>query len=315
MVLLDIKLYYNDKIFDAHTHIIGEELIGLFVKAAEKFNITRTLAIIHDHSDLIYAKQHYPNRFVFAKYFSGAMVLTANPDDVVREVNILREQGYSAAKTHFAPFWIHRISEVPDEHQIDCTRFDYFFNAVGDIDVPIIIHVSDPDTYYATRYTDKCLYGTKEQHIQQFSRRLERNPDLRVQAAHFAAQPEIHRLDNLAKMLKQHKNLYIDTSSARWMARELGKDSKKAREFFIKFEDRILFATDCVTRTSEVNYYEGRYFTLRTLLETDIENYPLPFEDQDTAAIGGTFINGLNLPESVLEKIYWNNGAKLYQLE
>ncbi|UCE10110.1 MAG: amidohydrolase family protein, partial [Candidatus Thorarchaeota archaeon] len=239
-------------------------------------------------------------------------LLTQEPDYVVREVKNLRNQGYSVAKAHFAPFWLQRIARVPEERQIDCERFDVFFDALTDEDIPLIVHVSDPDTYYSTRYTDSHLYGTKDQHVQEFENRLARNSKLSIQAAHLAAQPEPERLANLERMLKDHTNLLLDTSSARWMARELGRDPEKSRGFFMRNSDRILFATDCVTRTEDKSYYDGRHLALRLLLETELEHVPLPFSDPDTASVGGTFFSGLGLPDSALQRIYWENAAKLF---
>ena len=65
-----------------------------------------------------------------------------------------------------------------------------------------IIHIGDPDTYFATRYSDVESYGTKEEHIEALELRLQRSPKLNLQVAHFAAQPEPHRLDNLDRMPK-----------------------------------------------------------------------------------------------------------------
>jgi hypothetical protein len=50
----------------------------------------------------------------------------------------------------------------------------------------------------------------------------------------------------------------------------------------------------------------------RILWETKNVNVPLPFEDADTKNSGGTFINGLDLPASVLRKLYWQNAVKTY---
>ncbi|MHA1615349.1 MAG: hypothetical protein ACTSYJ_10930, partial [Candidatus Thorarchaeota archaeon] len=57
---------------------------------------------------------------------------------------------------------------------------------------------------------------------------------------------------------------------------------------------------------------EGRYLALRLLFETDVRNVPLPFVDADTVNTGGTHINGLNLPKSVLDKIYWKNATRFF---
>jgi hypothetical protein len=99
------------------------------------------------------------------------------------------------------------------------------------------------------------------------------------------------------------------------MVRELCKDPERAREFFIRYSDRIHFGTDCVAFNPDWSYYEGRHRSLRLLFESDIRNEPLPFADADTADTGGTFINGLELPRDVLERIYWQNAMSFYELE
>jgi predicted TIM-barrel fold metal-dependent hydrolase len=306
------ELCYDGSLFDAHTHIIGTDLTDLIVEVAVEYGVERSLAIIHDHEDLGLAEKEYPGRFTFAKYFSGAALLTQEPRLVVEEVKNLKEQGYSVAKAHFAPFWLHRVARVPEERQIDCERFDVFFDALSDEDIPLIVHVSDPDTYYRTRYTDSLLYGTKDEHIQEFENRLSRNTSIRIQAAHLAAQPEPNRLKNLDRMLQSHRNLSLDTSSARWMARELGREPQEARAFIVRNSDRILFATDCVTRTEDRSYYDGRHLALRLLFETDLVDVPLPFSDPDTVSTGGTSFSGLGLPDSVLNKIYWDNAVRFF---
>ena len=67
------------------------------------------------------------------------------------------------------------------------------------------------------------------------------------------------------------------------------------------------FGTDCVAFTPELDYYMGRHLALRLLFETDVSSEPLPFTDNDTINSGGTHINGLHLPESILDRIYWKN--------
>jgi hypothetical protein len=132
------------------------------------------------------------------------------------------------------------------------------------------------------------------------------------QIPHFAAQPEIHRLPELTRWMEEYPNFVVDTASSRWMARELSKDTVKAREFILKYSDRILFGTDLFARGREREYFTGRYDAQRILWETSERNTPLPFPDADTEDIGGTFINGLDLPPSVLRKLYWENACQLY---
>ena len=60
------------------------------------------------------------------------------------------------------------------------------------------------------------------------------------------------------------------------------------------------------------DYFAARYHAQRLLWETKARGKPLPFEDADTKDSGGTFINGLNLPLSVLRKLYWENAIRIY---
>jgi predicted TIM-barrel fold metal-dependent hydrolase len=108
-------------------------------------------------------------------------------------------------------------------------------------------------------------------------------------------------------------NIVVDTASSRWMARELSKSIKKARRFITKYSDRIIFGTDISSSKAEHDYFSGRYIAQRILWDTGERNIPLPFPDADTEDIGGTFINGLDLPLSVLEKLYWENANRFYK--
>ena len=206
-----------------------------------------------------------------------------------------------------------RADVGPDELRMDEDEMARFLGAIKDEGVPFILHLSDPDTYYASKYTDKSHYSTKERDLQELEGVLKRHSDLKFQIAHFAAQPEIHRLRNLSRWFDTYKNFNIDTSSARWVSRELSKDPKTAREFIIKYQDRFHFGTDCVSHTDDRSYYDGRHLTLRLLFETDVSHVPLPFTDTDTINSGGTWINGLDLPDSVLRKIYWENANRFYE--
>ena len=96
------------------------------------------------------------------------------------------------------------------------------------------------------------------------------------------------------------------------MARELSKDTEKAREFMLRCSDRVLFGTDVSSSEKDRDYFSGRYVAQRILWETSERDTPLPFPDADTKDTGGTLINGLNLPQAVLKKLYWENAKRLY---
>ena len=186
------------------------------------------------------------------------------------------------------------------------------FQELEDKEIPFLLHVSDPDTYYASQYRDSEKYGTKNRHLEELEDILSRHPKLRFQIPHFGAQPEITRLPKLTHWMKEYPNLMLDTASSRWMARELSKDAVKAREFLLRFADRIMFGTDIFSDKEDRDFYAGRYDAQRILWETSERNIPLPFPDDDTKDTGGTFINGLDLPLPILRKLYWENANRLY---
>ncbi|MBD3407750.1 MAG: amidohydrolase family protein [Candidatus Lokiarchaeota archaeon] len=306
------ELRYQGPIFDAHSHVADEQALDLYVKIANRYNVEQSLLIVHG-SDISAYQKKYPDRFIYAKYFSGWILFSDDFDQTVSEIYTLREDGYGMAKMHFAPFWGDRL-DIDLVPTVDDERFDIFFDTLAKENIPVVIHIGDPDTYFTQRYSDERVYGTKEDHIQEFENRLRKSPEVTFQVAHFLAQPEIHRQENLSRMLETYPNLNIDTGSARWMVRELGKDVERSRNLIIEYQDRILFGIDCVARTMDESYYDGRFWSERMLFETDVRDAPLPFVDKDTVHLGGTYINGLDLPTTVLEKIYWQNAHRLHDL-
>jgi hypothetical protein len=306
------ELTFEEPIFDAHIHVVDEESLHMLVGIGENFGVKKSLLICHSLGAKRYAEETFPDRFIFAKYFSGSMRFGGGLDTILKEISTLREEGYHMAKMQSAPVMRGRASASLEELRMDDDDMARMFDAMKDEDIPFLLHLSDPDTYYASRYTDTSIYSSKERDLSELEGVIDRHSSMKLQIAHFASQSEIHRLDNLARWFDTYPNFSIDTSSARWVSRELSKDPKRAREFIIKYQDRIMFGTDCVTWGPDREYYVGRYLALRLLLETDVRQRPLPFTDSDTVNSGGTFINGLNLPNNVLRKIYWQNVNDFY---
>ena len=303
---------YNGPIFDAHTHIGAIDEIEAMIKIEEKYGVKRQLGIVHDVDGFEAAKERYGERFVFAKYLSLKDIAQFNVGPVLAQIETLLDEGYKVAKTWFGPRW-RDWHTVAEGFRVDHPKLSPIYEALVEHDIPFIIHIGDPDTYYGNQYKDSEKYGTKEGHLMELENLLGRYPGLRFQIPHFAAQPEISRLPHLEEWMEKYPNFVMDTASSRWMARELSKDTEKSREFIIRYQDRVLFGTDLFARKSDdLPYYDGRYVAQRILWETDMRGTPLPFNDADTEKTGGTYINGLDLPDRVLKKLYWDNANKFY---
>ena len=303
---------YKGPIFDAHTHIGTLEDNTRMLEMEKTYGVEKQVGIVHDADGFNATKEAYPDKFVFAKYLSLKDIAQYNVEPVLEQIESLKEEGYSIAKTWFGPRW-RDWHTVIDGFRVDHPKLSPIYKMLEDLDIPFIIHIGDPDTYYANQYKDSAKYGTKKAHLEELENLIAGYPNLRFQIPHFAAQPEIHRLPHLREWMEKYPNFVIDTASSRWMARELSKDIEKASEFITTYSDRVLFGTDLFARKSDdMDYCSGRYIAQRILFETSERHTPLPFPDADTEATGGTFINGLELSDNVLHKLYWENANNLY---
>ncbi len=303
---------YTGPVFDAHTHISTIDKISEMIAIEDEYGIEKQIGIVHDEEGFKASKEQYPDRFVYAKYLSLRDIAQYKVEPVLDQISSLLDEGFSLAKTWFGPRWRDWIENVPKDFRINHPKLDPIFQTLEDAEIPLIIHVSDPDTYYENQYHDSAKYGLKEDHLQELEDVLTRHPKLKAQVPHLGAQPEIHRLPNLSRWLDSFPNVVLDTASSRWMARELSHNVDQARDFMLKYSDRVLFGTDVFSGRGDHDYYSGRYVAQRILWETDERHTPLPIPDADTENSGGTFINGLDLPLKVLKKLYWDNAIRLY---
>ncbi|MGV9170054.1 MAG: amidohydrolase family protein [Promethearchaeia archaeon] len=309
---MEQKLAYQGPIFDAHLHMVNQEGLRTLTSVENEFGIDMGLLIVHGNENKKHVCERYPRKYVLAKYFSGTLPAREGFEYIASGIRDMSGGGYHVAKMQSAPKVRNRVESDLDTLRLDLGRADPMFDALAETDTPFVLHLSDPDTYYSSHYSDKTKYRTKEEDLKELEEVIRKHPNVQFQIAHFAAQPEIHRLENLARWFDTYSNFYVDTGSARWMVRELGKDVEKTRSFLEHYSDRILFGTDCVARDNNRDYFEGRHLSLRLLLESDVRNMPLPFPDSDTADSGGTYINGLSLSKATLKDIYWNNAHRLY---
>ncbi|MHA1727715.1 MAG: amidohydrolase family protein [Promethearchaeota archaeon] len=316
----NLPLKYKGPKFDAHVHLGSMEGIDSLIKYREEFNIKKSVGIVwgDNYEELM---NKFPNKFVLAKYFRNRALFDVNSDlnlltDAIEKIH---EQGYPIVKFWFGPRWRdyveNQLKIKARNVRLSDEFFDAIFSKIEDLGLILLIHVSDPDQWYEKVYQPVSRYGTKKEHLEDFCKVLSTHPKLKVLNAHFGAQPEPENLKNLATWFDRFPNLYVDTSSARWMAREFGREPEKTRKFFIKYSNRILFGSDIVQDRSKPisEYYVTRYLTFQALFESLVRNLPLPFPDPENN--NNTVINGLDLPIKVLKMIYWENAQRLFDFK
>lgn len=194
----------------------------------------------------------------------------------------------------------------------------------------IMVHVADPDNWFAKKYNNPEKYGTKSFQYLGLERMLDRFSCPWI-AAHMGGWPE--NLAFLDGLLSRHPNLHLDTSAMRWIVRELSKHpTGEVSGFLIKWRGRIIFGSDIVTSDDHTRLdkqskstkadqasspegafvlYASRYWALRTLFETSHEgdaNIADPdlamMEPERFTAMSSPPLRGLALPRELLSTIY-----------
>ncbi|HZR56152.1 MAG TPA: amidohydrolase family protein [Terriglobales bacterium] len=195
---------------------------------------------------------------------------------------------------------------------VDDPRLDPVWEECGRLGIPVSIHVTDPEAFFhavdntneryeeLTEHPDWGFYGpqfpTKESILAARDRVFARHPHTTFVALHMANWPE--NLDYVASVLDTYPNVMVEFGARE---AELGRQPKHSREFFLKYQDRIMFGTD--NQVSE-EMYRNHFRWLETGDEYfDYWGYP---------GQGRWKIYGMELPDEVLEKIYHSNAERLF---
>ncbi|WP_400071542.1 amidohydrolase family protein [Zobellia russellii] len=199
-------------------------------------------------------------------------------------------------------------SEAPELH-IDDPRLQPLLKRCGELDMPISVHVADPYWMYLpmnekndglmNAYTwkvDSSQEGilSHKELLTTLSNAVKNNRGTTFIACHLANTS--HDLSILGKLLDEHPNLYADIS-ARYA--EVATVPRRTKSFFEKYQDRLLYGTDM---GMDASMYQT---TFRILETTDEHFYAWDLFSYHWA------LNGLDLDDAVLKKIYHENGQKI----
>jgi predicted TIM-barrel fold metal-dependent hydrolase len=177
----------------------------------------------------------------------------------------------------------------------------------------VMVHVSDPDRWFATVYTDVAKYGSKADQYVPLRRMLEEFPMVPWIGAHLGGDPE--HPDLLEALLDRYPHLHFDTSATKWQVREVSPRREAFRQLIERHPTRFLFGSDLVTRHHLVReHYVSRYWCQRTLWESEWSG-PSPIADPDHEPTGTTpTLAGVGLTGPVLQAVYHDNAARILGL-
>ena len=203
---------------------------------------------------------------------------------------------------------------------VDDPRLDPLWAMAAKTDTVVIVHVADPIAFFdqfdehnerweeLSAHPDWHFWPPRseagdegfpgfDEIIDQFERVVARHPDTTFIGAHVGCASE--DLARVSGMLDRYPNLNVDISAR---ISELGRQPYTAREFFLKYSDRILFGTD-------FGYDPKMYRIFFRFLETFDESFDYDLGDYPLQ--GRWQIHGIGLPDDVLKQVYADNARRI----
>lgn len=326
-------------VVDVHVHCRlkmrqSPEVVDEFVRLMDAQNIAVCVSLdgglgekFEEHKQFL--QQRYPNRFViFANIDwigNGTREEPATWDchrpDFGRRMALAladaKERGAAGLKIHKMLGLYYRN---PDGSYmaVDDPRWDPIWEACGELGLPVIIHTADPVAFFEpidatnerweelNRHPDWSFAGGPpnnydgpghDELLEARNRVIARHQKTTFIGAHVANYPE-----NLAKVgewLDAYPNLVVEIAAR---IAELGRQPRSARKFFLKYQDRIMFGTDGPRPA-------GRLHPHWRMLETDHEYFT--YAEGQYPPQGIWNIYGLDLPDEVLRKVYFENAERV----
>ena len=210
--------------------------------------------------------------------------------------------------------------------KIDDPRFDPMWEACGQLNMPVAIHISDPVAFFTptdrfnerfeelNNHPDWSFYDhdfpSNAELLAARNRVMERHPKTIFVTLHFGNFSE--NLQNVAENLDRYPNMYVDMAAR---IGELGRQPYTSKKFFDKYQDRILFATDATPHGDEFPqqvFNDKLYEIYYRFLETDDEYFD--YAPAKVPPQGRWQIYGIQLPDAILQKVYHDNAARLLRI-
>lgn len=186
---------------------------------------------------------------------------------------------------------------------------DAVWAKAGELGIPVIIHSADPQQFWQAMDANNERWLELKTHPNR--KRGADNPApfeqiIAEQHDIFAKHPETtfinahmgwmaNDLDAASAHLEQYPNVNFGIGA---VIAEFGRQPRRAKEFFEKYQDRVLFGKDA--------YNKEEYYTYFRVLETEDEYFPYY---KKYHAFWSMY--GLGLSDEVLKKLYYKNALRI----
>lgn len=254
-------------------------------------------------------KGHHPKRFiVFTNINFNGVGQAGWTENAVKQLEEDVKNGANGLKI-FKNLGLSAKDNTGKRVAVDDPRLDAIWKKCGELKIPVLIHTADPKPFWDSldskneRWLELATHpGRKrgpnnpepwEDLIEEQHRMFKKHPGTTFIAAHFGWYP--NDLDHLGKLLDQMPNVVVEFGA---VIAELGRQPRRAKEFFTKYQDRILFGKD--------SWVPEEYATYFRVLETNDEYFPYHKKYHAFWAM-----YGMGLPDSILKKVYYKNALRI----
>ncbi len=191
--------------------------------------------------------------------------------------------------------------------KLDDPELDPVWDMAGKLNIPVFIHTAEPPAFFDPldynneRWLELALFPERrhqegvrfEELMAERDRMVRKHPKTTFILAHMGW--HANDLARLGKMFDTMPNAYTEVGAILY---DIGRQPRFAHDFFVKYQDRILFGKDSF-QPDEYPYY-WRVF------ETADEYFDYY---RDYHAFWKLY--GIDLPDDVLKKLYYKNALKL----
>lgn len=254
-------------------------------------------------------RQHYPGRFIV--FANADFRNVEDPGWGEKAANQLAEDVKNGASG--LKIYKNLGFSVKDKNgkrvAVDDRRLDPLWEMAGKLKIPVLIHTADPRPFWEPmdekneRWLELATHPNRKKEndnpapwdtlIAEQHRLFKNHPQTTFIAAHFGWYP--NDLGKLGSLLDEMPNVMVEFGA---VIAELGRQPRMARQFFTKYQDRILFGKD--------SWVPSEYSTYFRVLESEDEYFPYHKKYHAFWAM-----YGLGLPDDILRKIYYQNALRI----
>jgi len=192
----------------------------------------------------------------------------------------------------------------------DDARLAPIWDKAGELGIPVLIHTAEPPAFFLPvdehneRYLELTQFPARTRPPEKYPpfdslvaeqhRMFKRHARTKFISAHLSWLGQ--DLGRLGRTLDSIPNMYVEVAAALY---EIGRQPRAGRDFFIKYQDRILMGKDTFGGPDEFAVYFR-------IFETNDEYFPWY---RRRHAFWGMY--GMALPDAVLRKVYYENALRV----